>query len=101
MPPDVGQQVAIARLETQVEHLLAALAELREANAAALAEIKTTAKLERDEARQALATLQTQVGAMQTTLSEARGGWKTLLAAVGLAGAIGSALTYAIAHFKG
>jgi hypothetical protein len=39
--------------------------------------------------------------AMNATLSEARGGWKTLMWIGGSAGALGSGLTWLLTHFKG
>jgi hypothetical protein len=39
------------------------------------------------------------VDTISTTLSEAKGGWKFLLAVGGMAGAIGSAITYFFQHF--
>jgi hypothetical protein len=47
----------------------------------------------------AVSDLDTKVETINSTLSEAKGGWRTLMWVSGAAGTIGSALTYFLQHF--
>jgi hypothetical protein len=69
-------RIDIARLEVEVGHLTRSMAELSESN------LQLTAKLDQ----------------MLLTLSEARGGWKTLMVVGGAASTVGAALTWLMQH---
>lgn len=69
-------RINIARLESEVSHLNAGMAEVR------ISQVAMLAKLD----------------AMQLTMSEARGGYKTLMLVGGAAGAIGSGLAWLAMH---
>jgi hypothetical protein len=70
-------RINIARLEVQVGNLTQGMADLQESNQ------QLTAKLDQ----------------VLLTLSEARGGWKTLMAVGGAASTAGAALAWAFQHF--
>jgi prefoldin subunit 5 len=70
-------RIAIARLEVEVAHLRASLAAVEESNQ------ELTAKLDQ----------------VLLTLSEARGGWKTLMVVGGAASAVGGVITWLAQHF--
>jgi hypothetical protein len=70
-------RVDIATLETKVEHLTQGMKDLRESNQA------LTAKLDQ----------------MLITMSEARGGWRTLMLVGGAASTMGAGLAWLFAHF--
>jgi prefoldin subunit 5 len=73
-------RIDIARLEVQVAHLSASTARLEESNQ------QLTEKLDQ----------------VLLTLSEARGGWKTLMVIGGAASAVGGLVTWLVQHlFKG
>lgn len=74
----IEAKVAIATLEVQFSNMSAQMAELKQSL------VQVTAKLD----------------AVNTTLNEARGGWRTLMMMGGAAGAIGSVLTWAAQHIK-
>jgi predicted secreted protein len=69
-------RVDIARLEVQVTHLSTSVAGLQESNQ------QLTLKLDQ----------------VLLTLSEARGGWKTLMVVGGAASTVGAALSWLIQH---
>jgi len=71
-------RIDIARLEVQVGHLNKNMADLQESNQ------QLTAKLDQ----------------VLLTLSEARGGWKTLMLVGGSASTAGAALAWAIQHLS-
>jgi hypothetical protein len=48
----------------------------------------------------AMNTMAQRIDAMNTTLSEAKGGWQTLMWVGGSAGAIGSVITWFLTHIK-
>jgi prefoldin subunit 5 len=73
----VQARIDITRLEVQVAHLSASMATLEESNQ------QLTAKLDQ----------------VLLTLSEARGGWKTLMVVGGAASAAGGVVTWVIEHF--
>jgi hypothetical protein len=62
-------------------------------------EVKTLTKLLEDQAA-TLLLLQTQLAAVQTTLSEAKGGWRTLMWLAGIGAMSGSAVTWVLSHWK-
>jgi hypothetical protein len=70
-------RISIARLEVEVAHLRAGLAAVEESNQ------QLTAKLDQ----------------VLLTLSEARGGWKTLMVIGGAASAVGGLVTWLAQHF--
>jgi hypothetical protein len=70
-------RINIARLEVQVGNLTQGMADLQESNQ------QLTAKLDQ----------------VLLTLSEARGGWKTLMLVGGTASTAGAALAWVIQHF--
>ena len=73
-------RIAIARLEVEVAHLRASLSAVEESNQ------QLTEKLDQ----------------VLLTLSEARGGWKTLMVVGGAASAAGGVITWLMQHlFKG
>jgi hypothetical protein len=72
----VDTRIAVARLETQVAHLTAAVAEMK------LANTMQSSKLD----------------AIQSTLSEARGGWRLMMMVGGASSAIGGMVTWIVAH---
>lgn len=80
--PDPTQQeltearINIARLETEVTHLTASVAELK------VGQADMTEKLD----------------AVLTQLSEAKGGWKTLMLVGGAASSMGAGLTWLLNH---
>jgi hypothetical protein len=69
-------RIDIARLEVEVGHLTKSMADLQESNQ------QLTAKLDQ----------------VLLTLSEARGGWKTLMFVGGLASSLGAVMTWVIQH---
>jgi hypothetical protein len=69
-------RIDIARLEVEVGHLTRSMADLQESNQ------QLTAKLDQ----------------VLLTLSEARGGWKTLMFVGGLASSLGAVMTWVIQH---
>jgi hypothetical protein len=69
-------RIDIARLEVEVGHLTKSMADLQESNQ------QLTAKLDQ----------------VLLTLSEARGGWKTLMFVGGLASSLGAVMTWIIQH---
>jgi prefoldin subunit 5 len=71
-------QVAIATLEVQFANMAAQLAELK----------------------QTLSSLNTKLDAVNTTLTEARGGWRTLMAVGGAAAAATAGLAWIGQHVK-
>lgn len=73
----VQARIDITRLEVQVSHLSVSMATLEESNQ------QLTAKLDQ----------------VLLTLSEARGGWKTLMAVGGAASAAGGFATWVAQHF--
>ena len=73
----VQARIDISRLELQVDHLTAATESLSESNR------QLTAKLDQ----------------VLLALSEARGGWRVLMAVGGAAGTIGAAVTWFFQHF--
>lgn len=70
-------RIDIGRLQVEVGHLTQGMADLQESNK------QLTAKLDQ----------------VLLTLSEARGGWKTLMAVGGAASVVGGGLAWAIQHF--
>lgn len=48
----------------------------------------------------AMANMSARLDTMNATLSEARGGWKTLMLIGGAAAGLGSAISWALAHIK-
>ena len=70
--------IAIAIIRTEMEYLKAGMADLRATNAA------QTEKIEQ----------------LLAIVAEARGGWRTVMAIGGAAGAIGSAMTWIATHWK-
>jgi prefoldin subunit 5 len=75
----VEARINIARLQEQVDHLTAGMEDLQETNK----------------------ELNAKIDQVLLTLSEARGGWKTLVLVGGAASALGGAVTWFAAHFKG
>jgi prefoldin subunit 5 len=73
----VQARIDITRLEVQVSHLSASTARLEESNQ------QLTEKLDQ----------------VLLTLSEARGGWKTLMVVGGAASAVGGVVTWVVQHF--
>ncbi len=71
-------RINIARLQQQVEHLTAGMEDLQESNK------ELTAKLDQ----------------VLLALSEARGGWRTLMAVGGAAATVGGFITWAVGHFS-
>lgn len=71
-------RINIARLQEQVTHLTQGMDDLQESNA------QLTAKLDQ----------------VLLALSEARGGWKTLMAVGGAAATVGGFITWAVGHFS-
>lgn len=71
-------RINIARLQEQVTHLSEGMQDLQESNAL------LTAKLDQ----------------VLLALSEARGGWKTLMLVGGAASTVGGFITWAIGHFS-
>lgn len=70
-------RIDIARLEVKVNHLSTSLAAVEQSNQ------QLTAKLDQ----------------VLLTLSEARGGWKTLMLVGGASTTLGGALAWAVEHF--
>jgi hypothetical protein len=70
-------RISIARLEVEVAHLRKGLAAVEESNQ------QLTEKLDQ----------------VLLTLSEARGGWKTLMVVGGAASAVGGLVTWIVQHF--
>lgn len=70
-------RISIARLEVEVAHLRAGLVAVEESNQ------QLTVKLDQ----------------VLLTLSEARGGWKTLMVIGGAASAVGGLVTWLVQHF--
>jgi prefoldin subunit 5 len=73
----VQARIDITRLEVQVTHLSASTARLEESNQ------QLTEKLDQ----------------VLLTLSEARGGWKTLMVVGGAASTVGAVVTWIVQHF--
>lgn len=71
-------RIDIARLEVEVGHLTKSVNDLQESNQ------QLTAKLDQ----------------VLITLSEARGGWKTLMIVGGAASSLGAGLAWLIQHWK-
>ena len=74
----IEARINIARLESEVAHLTRSMGEVKESQA------DMAAKLD----------------AVLLTLSEARGGWKTLMLVGGAASTIGALVTWAITQFS-
>lgn len=72
-------RINIGRLQTEVAHLTQGMEDLQESNK------QLTAKLDQ----------------VLLALSEARGGWRTLMLVGGAASTAGAALAWAIQHFRG
>jgi prefoldin subunit 5 len=70
-------RINIGRLQTEVAHLTQGMEDLQESNK------QLTAKLDQ----------------VLLALSEARGGWRTLMLVGGAASTLGGAITWAIQHF--
>lgn len=70
-------RINIGRLQTEVSHLSQGMDDLQESNK------QLTAKLDQ----------------VLLTLSEARGGWRTLMLVGGAASSVGAGLAWAIQHF--
>lgn len=77
-PIDHDNAVKLAVMETEMMHMKAAIADLKFSNA------RQTEKID----------------LILSTMSEAKGGWKTLLAMGGAAGTAGGFITWALAHWK-
>lgn len=71
-------RINIARLQEQVTHLTQGMDDLQVSNA------QLTAKLDQ----------------VLLALSEARGGWRTLMAVGGAAATVGGFITWAVGHFS-
>lgn len=71
-------RINIARLQEQVTHLTQGMDDLQKSNA------QLTAKLDQ----------------VLLALSEARGGWRTLMAVGGAAATVGGFITWAVGHFS-
>lgn len=71
-------RINIARLQEQVTHLTQGMDDLQESNA------QLTAKLDQ----------------VLLALSEARGGWRTLMLVGGAASSVGAIVTWAVGHFS-
>ncbi|MGZ8339154.1 MAG: hypothetical protein ACXW2U_05515 [Telluria sp.] len=71
-------RINIARLQQQVEHLTAGMEDLQESNK----------------------ELAVKVDQVLLALSEARGGWKTLMLVGGAATTFGGFVTWAVGHFS-
>lgn len=50
--------------------------------------------------RKSMSDMTSAVTAMQTTMAEARGGWKTLVAVSAISGALTSAITWLLPHWR-
>lgn len=77
-PAEQQNAIAVATLTVEVSHLKLAVADLRVTNA------EQNAKLDQ----------------LLLTLHEARGGWRTLMMVGGAAGTLGSAVSWALTHWK-
>lgn len=74
----VQARIDISRLEAQVEHLTQGMTDLREI----------------------VRQLSDNLATMNTTLSEAKGGWKTLMAVSGAAATAGAVVSKFLPHFS-
>lgn len=87
MDPD-NTAVAIAVLRERTEVLGREMRELKDAQRAQMLEM-----------RQAQQELNKKMDAVLTAMSEARGGWKTLMLVGGMAASIGAVLAWCADHF--
>ena len=71
--------VAVAVLQNDMEHMKRSMAKLEETNAVQSAQLTHLVR----------------------AIDEARGGWKTLLLMGGVSSSIGGALSWVVAHWKG
>lgn len=76
---DQNNTIALAQLQVEVAYMKAAIARLDASNAA------QSEKLDR----------------MLSLVSEARGGWRTLMLIGGAAGSLGGVITWLVSHLKG
>lgn len=79
LPVEQHNAIAVAAIQVEVEHLKAAVADLRATNA------QQNAKLDQ----------------LIQTLAEARGGWRTLMMLGGAAGSVGGALGWLLSNWRG
>lgn len=66
-----------------------------------IAVLKLTVQYQADQIKamaEAMKTMGDQLAMMNTLLSEARGGWKVIAAVAGIAGTLGGAVSWLIAH---
>lgn len=77
-PIDHDNAVKLAVMETEMAHMKAAIADLKFSNA------RQTEKID----------------LILTAMSEAKGGWRTLMMIGGAAGTAGGVITWALAHWK-
>ena len=79
--------------------MVAVLRERTEVLGREMRELKEAQREQREEMRQAQKDLATKLDAVLTVMSEARGGWRTLLVIGGVSSTAGAALAWAIDHF--
>lgn len=78
---------------------VAVLRERTEVMGREMRELKDALREQVTELRAGQKAISDKLDTMQTTMSEARGGWRTLMLLGGASGSLGAAASWAIAHF--
>ncbi|MEZ0212418.1 MAG: hypothetical protein ACAH27_05640 [Xanthobacteraceae bacterium] len=88
MSPGLTQPERLARLELQSEHHSEKLEEFRTESREAIVDVRTD-----------IARVRADVSAIKEIMTEARGGWKVLVLAGGLAGFLGTVMMWFLSKF--
>lgn len=79
--------------------MVAVLRERTEVLGREMRELKEAQREQREEMRQSQKDLAVKLDAVLSVMSEARGGWRTLMVIGGVSSALGAALAWVIDHF--
>lgn len=79
--------------------MVAVLRERTEVLGREMRELKDAQREQREEMRRSQEALASKLDNVLTVMSEARGGWRTLLAIGGAAGTLGAGIAWVIEHF--
>lgn len=86
--------------QANLEVMVAVLRERTEVLGREMRELKDAQREQREEMRRSQEALAKKLDDVLTVMSEARGGWRTLMVIGGAAGSVGAGLAWAISHFK-
>ncbi len=81
--------------------MVAILRERTEVLGREMRELKEAQREQREEMRRSQEALSKKLDAVLTVMSEARGGWRTLMVIGGASGSVGAVLAWAFSHFGG